>query len=280
MSEAAIRQGRYRPTVIEGIVGAWFVLMFFSFALITLPNHRRASASVPTKPTETSAPLSQQADRELSPEPSPVRLTAPEEAPNTIHGHDIQYTLTLPPNWTTKTAVDDFDTLSSCKSSYVGVIAEEAQVGTSDVIAALARDRLKSKATDLYWSQPRQVELDGRTWMEFTVKCQMENIPVGYEFCVYSGREGTFQIVGFTTQNLFDRDAQRLRSVMQTFRFPGSNPTQSNVSGGYGQPLQCKNQSTPSLTCGGDFRFSVADCLSHNSSGFVVSAKGEFIGAE
>jgi hypothetical protein len=222
-SEAAIRAGRYRPTLIEGIVGLWFVLMLFSFALIMLPNHRKTLASAPTKPVEAPAPLSQQADRELSPEPSPVRLTAPEEAPHTIRGHDIQYTLTLPPNWTTKTGVEDFDTVSSYKSSYVGVIAEEAQVGTPEVIAALARDRLKSKATDLYWSQPRQVELDGRTWMEFTVKCQMENIPVGYEFCVYSGREGTFQVVGWTTQNLFDRDAQRLRTVMQTFRFPGPN---------------------------------------------------------
>jgi hypothetical protein len=103
------------------------------------------------------------------------------------------------------------------------VVAEEAQVGTADTVATLARDRLKGKATDLYWSQPQPVELDGRTWLEFVVKCRMEGIPVGYEFYVYSGSEGTFQIVGWTTQNLFERDAERLRSVMQTFRFPSGS---------------------------------------------------------
>lgn len=218
-NEAAIRAGRYRPTVIEGVVGAWFALTLLSLLVLMFANRRKAAEALVTNASQTPATISQYADHETYRTP----LTASEEASHTLRGHDIAYTLQLPHDWTTKTIVEDFDTVSSYKSSYVGVVAEEAQVGTADTVATLARDRLKGKATDLYWSQPQPVELDGRTWLEFVVKCRMEGIPVGYEFYVYSGSEGTFQIVGWTTQNLFERDAERLRSVMQTFRFPSGS---------------------------------------------------------
>jgi len=52
------------------------------------------------------------------------------------------------------------------------------------------------------------------------VDCVISKIPFTYEYYLYSGREGTYQVVGWTARNLYERDAPLLRDVMQTFRFP------------------------------------------------------------
>lgn len=110
--------------------------------------------------------------------------------------------------------------LASFKSLYVGVISEEAQLGTPETIANIARRNIKEHATDLKWSETSPLVLDGRKWLRFVVSAHIDSIPVAYQFYVYSGPEGTFQIVGYTSQNLFERDASLMREVMQSFRFP------------------------------------------------------------
>ena len=146
-------------------------------------------------------------------------LVAPSSA-QTVRGSDLSYTLTLPPEWTAKRKVEDFDVLASRKSLYVGVIAEEGSLGTPETIATIAREKIKSTGTDLRWSEPTQLLLDGRSWLQFMARCKVDTIPVTYQFYVYSGDEGTFQVVGWTTQDLYDRDAGLMRDVMRTFRFP------------------------------------------------------------
>jgi len=142
------------------------------------------------------------------------------EATQLVRGRDIAYSLHIPTTWRIKRAVQDFDTLSSYKSLYIGVIAEEANLGSPETIAEIARDKIKEAGTDITWSAPAPLVLDGRSWLEFTVECKVDKIPLSYQFYVYAGREGTFQVVGWTTQNLFSRDASLMRQVMQQFHFP------------------------------------------------------------
>jgi hypothetical protein len=147
----------------------------------------------------------------------------PLRAPSTsqiVQGGDLAYTLSLPTGWTFKRQAEAFDVLASHRSLYVGVIAEEASLGSPETIAKIARDKLKNYATDLRWGEPTSLLLDGRSWLQFAARCQAEGIPVAYQFYVYSGPEGTYQVVGWTTQNLYDRDAGLMRDVMRTFRFP------------------------------------------------------------
>jgi hypothetical protein len=137
-----------------------------------------------------------------------------------VRGQDIAYTLRVPNTWVTKRHSRDFDTLNSHKSLYVGIIAEESNLGNSQTIADIARAQIKENCTDIHWTDPAPLVLDGRNWLQFTADCKVDKIPVSYQFYVYSGPEGTFQVLGWTTQDLIRRDAPLMKEVMQTFRFP------------------------------------------------------------
>lgn len=141
-------------------------------------------------------------------------------AAQVVHGRDVAYSLRIPVTWTTKRGGQSFDTLNNYKSLYVGVVAEEVNLGDPQTIADVARDNIKEIGTGIHWTEPTALVLDGRSWLQFTVDCKIGKIPISYQFYVYSGREGSFQIVGWTTQDLFNRDASLMREVMQTFRFP------------------------------------------------------------
>jgi len=53
------------------------------------------------------------------------------------------------------------------------------------------------------------------------VKCiSSDKVPLGYQFYVYSGPEGTYQLLAVTTQALFEQEIGRARSTLQTFKFP------------------------------------------------------------
>jgi hypothetical protein len=156
-----------------------------------------------------------------SEDPAPSRdIHRKSEATQLVRGRNIAYSLRVPTTWTIKRAVQAFDTLSSYKSLYIGVIAEEANLGSPETVAEIARDKIREVGTDITLTEPAPLVLDGRSWLQFTVQCKVNKIPVSYQFYVYAGREGTFQVVGWTAQNLFGRDASRLRQVMQQFHFP------------------------------------------------------------
>jgi hypothetical protein len=245
--ESAVRSTRFKLTAVEGLVVGFLLLTIVSLAVVFLQQlgkHKsplsdtQATATTPRKldsgpsqipeaiqpsPEQEAGYTRQAAARTHRSEPTRVLARAP--VSQTVRGRDLGYTLQLPAGWTTKKGTEGlevYDTLCVCKSMYVGVIAEEAQAGTPEKVASLARERLKKVATDIYWSQPQPIVLEDRNWLDFVVRCRVEETPVGFEFYVYSGPEGTFQIIGWTSQNLFDRDADLLRTVMQTFRFPSS----------------------------------------------------------
>jgi len=156
-----------------------------------------------------------------SPDKQPsAKSSAKSSSTKIVRGRDIAYSLRIPNNWTSKRAYQDFDSLNFYRSLYVGVIAEESNLGSPQTIAKIARDKIKGVGTDIHWTEPESLSLDGRDWLQFTVDCKLEKIPISYQFYVYAGREGTFQVIGWTTQDLFNRDASRMREVMQTFQFP------------------------------------------------------------
>lgn len=150
---------------------------------------------------------------------SPDRRAAPSTT-QTIQGIEMPYTIAAPSDWTVKRRVEDCDVLLSRKSLYICVIAEEARLGTPETVAKVARGKLKESSPDVRFSEPTTIRLDGRSWLDFSAKCTTENIPFAYRFSVYSGREGTFQLVGYTTQELYERDVASMQEVMASFRFP------------------------------------------------------------
>ena len=148
-------------------------------------------------------------------------LTSPtSSSPQTVRGSEISYHLTLPADWNIEQPTNAFDILATHRQCTVGVIAEEASMGTSDAILNIAQKNLQRTATTIQLSDPSTIQIDGRNWLTFTARCQIKTIACTYQFCVYSGPEGTFQIAGWTTQNQYERNAKAMRDIALTFRFP------------------------------------------------------------
>ena len=150
----------------------------------------------------------------------PVPSSTP-AAPQTLRGHNLPYELRPPADWLVRPPQGEFDLLVKHGSLYVGVTADDGLLGTTDVVVKSAQEELRKAAKDVQLSAITPVQIDGRGWRRFSAKCLVENLPITYQYSVYTGPEGTFEIIGWTMQNLYDRDAGKLDAVAGTFRFAG-----------------------------------------------------------
>jgi hypothetical protein len=146
--------------------------------------------------------------------------TAPTGPPQNITGENVAYTLKIPPGWNVRRHEKDFDVLADYRSVYVGVIAEEANLGSPEVISKLARRNLEKVARNIDMTDATPVVLDGHNWLTFTVNCDVQSIPFFYDYHVYAGPEGTIQIISWTFQNLAAKRTNQINDVIQTFGFP------------------------------------------------------------
>jgi uncharacterized membrane protein len=138
----------------------------------------------------------------------------------TVTGKVIPFTIEVPGSWRVKRSEGAFDVLAENGNLFVGVIAEEGDLGDSATVAEFARKRIEQSATEVTLGDVEPVTFDGRPWLAFTVKCKVQKIPFAYQFYVHTGPQGTLQIMGWTWQNVWDRDAAALQKTMQTLHFP------------------------------------------------------------
>lgn len=157
------------------------------------------------------------------------RMQSGSKATQIVHGRDLAYTLHIPAAWRSKTGVENFDTLSVYHSLAVGVVAEEANMGSPEKMAEMALGRFKKMAADVQSSEPEPITIDGHSWLQFTVDCEISKVPFTYQYYVYAGPEGSFQVIGWTTHDLFSRDVSLMRDTMQTFRFPKGEAMQKDT---------------------------------------------------
>ena len=143
----------------------------------------------------------------------------------TITGKVRPYTIQAPAGWTIKRSQGVYDLVANNGGNFVSVIVEEVDLGSAANITQAARERIKEVASDVELSEPEPIQIDGREWLQFTVKCKVKLIPFGYQYYTYSGKEGSFQLIGWTFQNLWDRQSATLRESMLSFRFPPETPT-------------------------------------------------------
>lgn len=150
--------------------------------------------------------------RELSPEGQPTELT----------GTALPYRITLPGGWSVvpKRVGSNVDLMAHRQSLYFSVSADEASFGDTDVVTARVRRYMESISTDQTWGPTETVVIDGRPWLAFTVECKLHEIPFAYQCFIHSDMQGTFQMMGWTAQNIFERERPDIRAIAETFRFP------------------------------------------------------------
>jgi hypothetical protein len=140
--------------------------------------------------------------------------------PERIIGEVFPFTIEKPAGWHLKRKQNAYDVLLNNSTDFVGVIAEEADLGGAENVAELVRKKFESQGAEVSYGDNEPIMIDGRKWIGFTVRCKIQNLPFAYQYYVYSDKEGTLQVTGWTYQNLWERESKKLREVMQTFRFP------------------------------------------------------------
>ena len=143
----------------------------------------------------------------------------------TITGKVLPFTIQIPVDWTIKRSQGVYDLVANNGGNFVSVIVEEVDLGSAANITQAARERIKEVASDVELSEPEPIQIDGREWLQFTVKCKVKLIPFAYQYYTYSGKEGSFQLIGWTFQNLWERQSATIRESMLSFRFPPETPT-------------------------------------------------------
>ena len=136
-----------------------------------------------------------------------------------VVARDLPCSLRIPSDWEQKPATDDFALMVGRSAIRVGIIAEEGNLGSPETLATIARKRIAETAIAIEATQSQPLQLDGRRWLQFIVNCTVDKAPLTYQFYVYAGDEGLYQIVAWTLQDLFEPNSAEIRQVMQTFQF-------------------------------------------------------------
>lgn len=147
------------------------------------------------------------------------------EIPHTLPGWRVAYKIVLPPGWTPSWSNPDFDMLAERNGLCLGVVAGPS-VGSSTTIERMTRDKIISAAGESHLSDGLTVQIDGHPWREFEARLRVApNLSEGqYQYDVYSGNEGMFQLFGWRTGPFQGDDLAVFRRFAASFRFPAATP--------------------------------------------------------
>jgi len=152
------------------------------------------------------------------------RQLSPEGQPTEVTGTALPYRITFPGGWSVvpKRVGSTIDLMVHRQSLYFTISADEASFGDTDLVTARVRKYIESISTEQVWGPTETVVIDGRPWLAFTVECKLHEIPFAYQCFIHSDMQGTFQLMGWTAQNVFERERPTIRAVAETFRFPAA----------------------------------------------------------
>jgi hypothetical protein len=146
--------------------------------------------------------------------------TSAESKTERVYGGVLNYSFEVGPDWKAFYSEKPFDLALQNTPIYVTVIAEDQDVGSPEVVAEHAMKDLKTKSEVLEMTEPVEIQIDGKSWLAFESQMQRKGKIFTTLYRVYSGPEGTFQVVGFTSKEMSSSRRKQIEDVMNTFRFP------------------------------------------------------------
>jgi hypothetical protein len=154
-----------------------------------------------------------------------VVRTSRRDASRVIQGQKLKYTVTRPGGWKEAGKSDLFDSLFQSPEdvTFMGVIADDVECSTS-YVADFAKRNLPSYGSDapMIYDQ-KQVEINGYTWSSFKATVVKGDIIFHFIFFVHGGKEGAFQIVGYTPDGRFEQHLPDFQRFAESFTFPDSS---------------------------------------------------------
>ena len=114
----------------------------------------------------------------------------------------------------------NYDLVVLDKTVSVGVVAEEADLGSPEVVTKINFENIKKMASNVETIDTIEVNIDDRRWLKTSLTCEKNNYTLKYIFWVYSGKEGTFEVVFWGIPNIIDKNSDSISEVARSFRLP------------------------------------------------------------
>jgi hypothetical protein len=146
-------------------------------------------------------------------------LAASDEATQTLRGKPLACELDVPASWE---VVSNEGYRILALGDGAGLMLGSKQENLGDPFATLkvakemaTKDDPNAKITD-----PVPITIDGHKWLQFITTTTGEGGAMTFLTYTYSGPEGTFSVIGYTSTDQFEMKRAFLTHYMNTFRFP------------------------------------------------------------
>lgn len=139
-----------------------------------------------------------------------------------IFGNKMPYFFHFPNAylWKEESHPENFDKLISYRDVYIGTVISRLAYIDEKALYKSIRDGVLESSPDAQISDYSKVEIAGKEWITFDTKLTASGVRFHYVCYAYTGQEGTWQITGWSGENLFPEAATTIWQVAQSFNFP------------------------------------------------------------
>jgi hypothetical protein len=106
--------------------------------------------------------------------------------------------------------------------AYFGAVAERIYVSKEDMMS-IVRTNFESKLLNPVWTKSTWETIDKRNWVSISVEGTGDGHQLTYHVWIYSGPEGSYQLVGWAQTADFPSFLPNITSMAHSFKF-GENP--------------------------------------------------------
>lgn len=148
-----------------------------------------------------------------------ITLAAAGDATQTLRGKPLACELDVPASW--EVASNEGYRILALGDG-AGLMLGSLQQNLGDPSATLkeAKGMATKDDPDAKFTEPVSITIDGRKWLQFMTTTNGVGGAMTFLTYTYSGPEGTFVVIGYTTSDQFETKRALLTRYMSTFRFP------------------------------------------------------------
>jgi hypothetical protein len=146
-------------------------------------------------------------------------LAAAGDTSQTLRGNPLACELDVPASWE---VVSNEGYRILALGDGAGLMLGSLQQNLGDPSATLKEAKRMATKDDpnAKVTEPVSITIDGHKWLQFMTTTTGEGGAMTFLTYTYSGPEGTFVVIGYTTSDQFEAKRALLTHYMGTFRFP------------------------------------------------------------
>jgi hypothetical protein len=155
-----------------------------------------------------------------------ICLTLQQIAPlnaQSIRGKEIPYSIDLPKGWTPFSPTPaPYDKLFTAQDkAIVGIIAETMEI-PREIFLERVQKSFEKNLDNIEWKTSDWIVIDHGNWIKLQTTGQTQGKALHYLIYLYTGPEGSFQIIGWTETKDLPIYQPEIEFIAQSFKFEPS----------------------------------------------------------